>query len=99
MHVALAQASIGDANKTGSGLQFMNCGAAQVPHTRTKTADELIHHGLERPAIGHPAFDAFWHKLGQTILAVSLAAHHALAALRLGKAVARPLEVALPRAL
>src|SRR5438876_5901402 len=46
VNVALAQAGTADANEASLLLQFGNAGAADVTHSRTQAADELLrHHG------------------------------------------------------
>src|SRR5579875_722651 len=84
VHVALAQSGAGDAHKPRLLLQFANCSAAEIAHAGAQSADELVDHGLERPAIRHAAFNALGHKLGQAVLVGALALHYAFGAFRVG---------------
>src|ERR1700722_9173235 len=68
VHVALAQARAGDAHELRLLLQLGNRSAAQIAHSRLEAADELEDHGLKRPAIRHPALDAFRNELGEAVL-------------------------------
>src|ERR1700751_3284891 len=93
MHVAFAQARAGDTHKLSFLLQLLNAIATEVAHAGTKSADELINHGLERPAIGHAPLNAFRDELGEAVLPVALALHHTFRFFA-GKVGAR-LEIAL----
>src|SRR6516162_8639567 len=86
MHVAFAQAGAGDADELGLLLKFCNAATAEVTHSGTQPTDQLEDHCLERPAIRYAAFNTFRHKLGEPVLASTLALHHTLCAgFRLGE--------------
>src|SRR5580698_3407923 len=97
--MAFAQTSAGDAHKLSLLLQVRDGSAAEITHAGAQSADELIDHGLERPAIGHATLDAFGDELGKAVLAVAFALHDAFSRGGIARQVIAALEVTFSGAL
>src|SRR5512141_3136809 len=61
--VALAHAGRGDANQLRLALQRGDVGRAAVAHARAQSADELMDHGANRPAMGDARLDTLGYEL------------------------------------
>src|SRR5262245_50737216 len=63
MHMALAQAGIGDPNELTILLHVLDGAVAGVAHGRLEATDELMDHRAGRPFVGHAALHTFGHQL------------------------------------
>src|SRR5258706_3805222 len=63
--VGFAEARATDADEARLRAQILDRGRADVAHTQTQTANELIHERRERAASGHASFDALGHELAE----------------------------------
>jgi len=67
MDMALAQASIADANETRFLLQVSDGRAPAITHAGLQAAHHLMNDHRNGSTIRNTSFDAFWDELGQAI--------------------------------
>src|SRR5690606_26085381 len=61
--VAFALARSRDLHELRLPAHLLDARAADVTHGRAQSPGELVHHAAQRPAVRHPALDAFGHQL------------------------------------
>jgi hypothetical protein len=59
VHVRFARAGGGDFDKFGSGVNFLDSGAAEIHHSRSQSPHELLDHRGDAALIRHPSLDTF----------------------------------------
>ena len=70
MRVTLGYARRGDSNKLSPRRQVFDCRATRISHCRSKSSEHLVDHLAQRPAVRHPALNAFGDELPDVVFCI-----------------------------